>query len=192
MPSHINLSTPDGELLFVWSDLYKWWQSPQSLLDWQGYQCENSLPHLTGECVLLTIDPGITEHATPEDLPSRNQVVALDWFWRNQTFLHDALLEELLPYYQPIAENYAADEVLRRLTPVVQDVDDFSTLIDLSYVRFFPFTKNSLPYIGFEFECNWDPEHGLGILLNGLRLVDIGGSDVVKQDYNIIIDGGYI
>jgi hypothetical protein len=33
------------------------------------------------------------------------------------------------------------------------------------------------PYVGFEFGCTWDDEHGLGVLMHGERVVDVGGAE---------------
>jgi hypothetical protein len=37
--------------------------------------------------------------------------------------------------------------------------------------------KDGIPYVGFEFACTWDEEHGLGVLMHGTRTVEIGGAD---------------
>jgi len=34
--------------------------------------------------------------------------------------------------------------------------------------------KDGIPYVGFEFGCTWDEEHGLGVLMHGTRTVEIG------------------
>ena len=41
-------------------------------------------------------------------------------------------------------------------------------------------SKNSAvqPYIGFEFDGSWDVREGLGVLMYGTELLDIGNNDV--------------
>lgn len=33
-------------------------------------------------------------------------------------------------------------------------------------------------YVGFELGCDWDEEHGAGVLLHGKRVVDVGHASV--------------
>jgi hypothetical protein len=50
-------------------------------------------------------------------------------------------------------------------------------LIGLHALHVHPVEKDGLPYVGFELGCTWDHEHGLGVLMHGPRVVDIGGAD---------------
>ena len=34
-----------------------------------------------------------------------------------------------------------------------------------------------MPYVGYEFGCEWEDEHGLGVLMHGTRVVDVGFAD---------------
>lgn len=36
---------------------------------------------------------------------------------------------------------------------------------------------NEVPYIGVQFRCKWDEEHGVGLMLYKDRVVKVGGSD---------------
>jgi hypothetical protein len=47
-------------------------------------------------------------------------------------------------------------------------------LIGLDSVSVHPLLKEGLPYIGYEFGCTWDDEHGLGVLMHGRRVVEVG------------------
>lgn len=40
----------------------------------------------------------------------------------------------------------------------------------------------STPYVGAEFSCAWDEEHGLGVLTVGTEILGIGTADV-SQDH---------
>lgn len=37
---------------------------------------------------------------------------------------------------------------------------------------------DGLAYIGLQLGCDWDDEHGLGIVLHGTRVVEIGEADI--------------
>jgi hypothetical protein len=34
-----------------------------------------------------------------------------------------------------------------------------------------------MSYVGLEFGCSWDKEHGFGVMLHGSRVFDIGSAD---------------
>ncbi|MFC9911229.1 DUF6985 domain-containing protein [Streptomyces sp. NPDC127197] len=38
-------------------------------------------------------------------------------------------------------------------------------------------TRDGIPYVGIEFCCPCDEEHGVGVLMHGTRTVDVGGAD---------------
>jgi hypothetical protein len=84
----------------------------------------------------------------------------------------------LLKAYPALQEDYGyTEEEKSRYMPNVKSQDDFRNLIGLHSVNVHPLQKDGMPYIGFEFGCTWDPEHGLGVLMNGNRVVEIGGAD---------------
>ncbi len=61
--------------------------------------------------------------------------------------------------------------------------DDLATasgltdLVRISTLHVHPVSRDGIPYVGIEFSCPWDEEHGLGVLLHGTRVVDVGGAD---------------
>lgn len=72
--------------------------------------------------------------------------------------------------------------------PDISSIEDLKSLIGLYAVNVHQIDKGSLPYIGLEFGCAWDEEHGLGVLMHGTRPVEVGASDtalllwIAKQD----------
>lgn len=61
--------------------------------------------------------------------------------------------------------------------PAASSPNDLRALINLHSINVHQVVKNDLPYAGFLFECTWDDEHGLGVLMHGTRVVEIGGAD---------------
>jgi len=61
--------------------------------------------------------------------------------------------------------------------PRISSVSDLRQLIGLYAVNVHQVVKNDLPYLGFEFGCAWDEEHGLGVLMHGMRAVEVGEGD---------------
>jgi hypothetical protein len=37
--------------------------------------------------------------------------------------------------------------------------------------------RDARAYLGFSFHVAWEPEHGLGVMVHGRRIVDVGGAD---------------
>jgi hypothetical protein len=38
-------------------------------------------------------------------------------------------------------------------------------------------SKDGFAYVGYEFGCTWDDEHGLGFMTHKDRIIDFGGAD---------------
>ena len=74
------------------------------------------------------------------------------------------------------------------LLPMLTTPGDLQQLIGLYVVNVHQIAKDGIPYLGFEFGCTWDQEHGLGVLMHGTRVVAVGGNDtagllwIAKQD----------
>jgi len=87
-------------------------------------------------------------------------------------------LNALFKRYPSLQEQYGySKEEQAQFMPNVTSARDFRKLIGLHSVHIHQITKNGLPYVGFEFGCTWDEEHGLGVLMHGTRSVEVGGAD---------------
>ncbi|MGZ3236337.1 MAG: DUF6985 domain-containing protein, partial [Burkholderiaceae bacterium] len=140
---------PEG---FTWRSVGEYFYSVRELPAWKGYQCINSDPALTGSTVELRIRTA--EGALIDEITSKH-VYATQWLIENQEELHDTLIEALFfKYPEMLAEfrEWGNDDPSLNVKTLL----DFKNLIDLRYVDIFPFQKNSLPYLGFELECEWD------------------------------------
>jgi len=88
------------------------------------------------------------------------------------------LLTHLVDEYPKLQEQYGyRGRDKKELMPDVLVETDLRKLIGLHTVHIHQVSKNGVPYAGYEFGCTWDDEHGLGILMNGTRPVEIGGAD---------------
>ena len=102
----------------------------------------------------------------------------VQWLLDHDTELKSALLAGLLAEYPKQQELYGYEGSERaEYMPDVLSADDFRKLIGLYGVNLHPLQKDGLPYLGFEFGCTWDVEHGLGVLMHGTRVVEVGGAD---------------
>lgn len=151
---------------------------PFPIMEWD--ECE----WWTGE-ISLSFGDGAGLYVTPYDpdvtrIPSAVQSNALTYLIQNADRVFAAILDRLLPYYQkmrPTYSEYLGDEA-QRLMPAVTQREALSPLIDLRDVHIHPWEKSGVGYVGLQFGCTWDSEHGLGVLMHNDRVVELGGADV--------------
>lgn len=113
-----------------------------------------------------------------DDAPLRDTEVALvRWAVDREREMRDALLAGLLAEYPELRKRYAGSLEDESLMPPVGNVDEFRSLIGLHSVNVHQLEFGGVPYVGFELGCSWDDEHGLGVLMHGTRVVEIGEAD---------------
>jgi hypothetical protein len=112
-----------------------------------------------------------------DDSPLQDREVELvRWAIEHAEDMQRSLLEALLEEYPNLELKYGVF-VDEELLPEVSTAEDIRPLIGLHALHVHPVEKDGLPYVGFELGCTWDDEHGLGVLMHGPRVVDIGGAD---------------
>jgi hypothetical protein len=67
--------------------------------------------------------------------------------------------------------------------PQVTTPDELKSLFGLANVHIHQASKNGVSYVGLEFECTWDSEHGLGVMIHKNRIVDFGGADTAILEW---------
>jgi len=110
--------------------------------------------------------------------PTDEEMARAKWFADHHQEIIEAALQGLLGAYADLVERYRYDDEERsRWMPDVGTIDDLRPLVRATYITMHDATRGGLPYIGILFDCTWDPEHGTGALLNGLRLVAAGEAE---------------
>lgn len=170
------------------------WVAKTRLASWAGYQKRGGAygsidadgPSDGSVTVTFAPDGRDDSALTPAELAS------VQWLLDHDEDIARAALNGLLAAYPDLQDLYDYDEDDREaLMPDVASVDDFRTLIGLHNVNVHPLVKDGSPYIGYEFGCRWDEEHGLGILMHGTRVVEVGGADtaiflwIVERDAGV-------
>jgi hypothetical protein len=61
--------------------------------------------------------------------------------------------------------------------PEVGSETDLRSMVELESVHVHQVVAGGLPYLGFALRCDWDEEHGAGVLLHGTRVVETGDQD---------------
>lgn len=157
-----------------------WWSTDVMLQSWRGFQSRrgpygavDSESPSDGSVHLIFAPEGReTDPLSPTELAS------IDWVLDNEAAIADALLAALFAKYPMLQAQYGYDasEQAERM-PDLRDAADLRNLLGLHSVHVHQVTRDGLPYVGFEFGCSWDEEHGLGVLMHGTRTVEIGGAD---------------
>ncbi len=151
---------------------------PFPSLDWSDYDC------WVGEIDLdigRDADLNVTPY-NPDDtrLPSDSQAAALKFNLEHGESITEAVLMATRKYYDEVRPRYIEflGGDVNDLMPLISCDADLHKLIDLVHVHVHPWTKSGIAYVGLQFRCRWDQEHGLGLMMHRNRVVEIGGADV--------------
>ncbi len=115
-----------------------------------------------------------------ETPPTPEQAAAFQYLMDHESEVAAAVGRALVEYYAEAKQAYLAspysDESLE--LPDVSNVDDLRPLIGLSGVHVLTVTHDGSAYIGFEFGCVWDDEHGAGVMTHRGRVIQAGQADM--------------
>lgn len=132
--------------------------------------------------VRLNVNSPDSDNGKP---PSAAQAAAFRLLQEKQAEICDAMMAALLPYYTTMQaswmRNFLDEESKKefsKLMPLVLNAQEFRRLIGLSTIHILHQEKKDIAYIGFEFGCTWDPEHALGFMMHGARVIEVGGAHV--------------
>jgi hypothetical protein len=168
--------------LLEWDEFF--WTGTIVLPAWKGFQCRLG-PYATRRSkrasdgtTRLTIPPPVEDTQT---LPSPEQAAAYQHLIKRQAAIRDAILKavfgEYPDYRAAFYEDYDLDESDDAL-PVLDRPKQLRDLIGLSNVLIHSVVREDLAYVGYEFGCAWEEEHGLGTMVHRDRIVTVGGADV--------------
>jgi hypothetical protein len=157
-----------------------WWTATVLFPSWKGFQSRrgaygsrDSVSPSDGLVRIVFAPEGRgVEPLTNEELS------AIRWVIEHEASLAGALLSSVVKEYPSMQEQYSySDNEKEEVMPDITSVEDLRALIGLYAVNVHQVQKDGIPYVGFEFGCTWDEEHGLGVLMHGARTVEIGGAD---------------
>jgi hypothetical protein len=112
------------------------------------------------------------------------QVNAIRFLVDNSDAIRNALLFGLLNELPSLKEIY------EDLIPDIDNIEDFKNLIGLSNLHIMESDKNDFAYIGFELGCDWDDEHGVGIMMHKDRVVALGLAETSFDNWVTFDDNG--
>lgn len=172
----MRLETQQGPLSFAFDEDSGEMSSHIRLEAWAGFRSEDH-PRVPDDAdVRVVLEPGDSQISNFDDLTSA-YAGAVRWLLANEVTLRSVALNSILSFVRKLRSVNAIDD--DELDEVVA-TDDLRHLIGLSLIRVYPYVKSGLPFLGFEWECDWDPEHGCGVLMHGHDPVEVGVSEVAQ------------
>ncbi len=170
------------------------WTAPARFPEWAGFQTR--LGPYGGISSDAPSDGTLTVTFAPEgrDEPPLTQaeLTLVQWLLDHHVEQSAAVLDGIWKEYPGLREPYGYSEAeLRLYMPELSSPEGFRTLIGLYSVNVHQLAKDGVPYIGYEFGCTWDDEHGLGVLMHGSRVVEVGDAHtafllwIAEQDAGI-------
>ena len=117
------------------------------------------------------------EDEEPHD-PHQLQVAAWLAFIDGGSSLFLTLLRAVFEYYVKTRPQYkrAGQDWVEHM-PILTRPDELMSMIRPSSVTIkWPYDSDHV-LIGMSFGCDWEQEHGLGVVLQGMTVINIGGAD---------------
>ncbi|MHB8131598.1 MAG: DUF6985 domain-containing protein [Mobilitalea sp.] len=103
---------------------------------------------------------------------------AFNYFVAHQSNIIDLVINEVYLNYHSWQEKYEYDEDEKlSLMPNLTCIEDLKKLINPRKIYIMDIETDNIAYCGIEFQCLWDKEHGLGVMIHKSRIVKVGGAD---------------
>jgi len=163
------------------------WEGKMVLKTWAAFGCTVTGPADKG-VPLSVAPPGDGDEAVP---PAAEQVAALEDLQKHEEAVTAAVLEGIFQQYPAMRDANASWSQKRGVhLPEIKKPAEMKDLICLLSVHVLNVAKDGVAYVGFGFSCEWDDEHGLGVLMHGKRVIEVGIADASFEEWPAEQDGG--
>ena len=105
------------------------------------------------------------------------QEKAINYFIDNEERVLNAICEGVIRHSSTIRERYKALPDF----PELNTIDDVKRNIVVETIHVLGEEKEGVGYLGFNCDCTWDDEHGMGILMHKDRCVDAGEVEIASE-----------
>ena len=157
-----------------------WWGARLRLQSWAGYQSRQGpytsldKPEPSDGTVRLIFAP----EGRGLDPLSAQELQLISWFEHNEPSVSQAVKQSIIRWCSPDSAARTNEFDFGDDFHDIKTEQDLKRCIGLYSVNIHQVDHGCVPYIGFEFGCEWEEEHGLGVLMHGTRCVQIGQADV--------------
>lgn len=121
--------------------------------------------------VVVRSPPGDAEPSSP----GAAALARLRWFLDHEAAVSDAARGAVVAAWPGLLDTHGEPD--DHPLPVVASATDLESLLRLRAVVVHAVERDGVPYLGFEMDCVLDDEHGLGVMMQGARPVELGGAD---------------
>ena len=115
---------------------------------------------------------------------TQEQINSLNFLQDNSEKIRDEILNALYRELPQIRDIY------EELVPEINTISDLKNFIGLSIIHILESDKDGFAYIGYELGCDWDDEHGIGIMTHKDRVIEIGQADTSFNSWITYKDNG--
>jgi hypothetical protein len=124
--------------------------------------------------------------------PSAEQASAFRHLLEQQEAIRDALVAAIFEEYPATRQRLLGGGFVDESDlPNLERPEQLGSHVGLSTVHVLPVMKDGAAYVGFEFGCTWDEEHGLGVMTHQGRIVEfpdmgigkVNGADFASEDW---------
>lgn len=182
-------------------DLLKCPPFPELVLDGYSWTCQMQQDFWAGCCTRVDAYRGnqpsdgkirlcISPVAGP---PCAEQVAAYEYLLSNSESVYASLLKAVFDVYPSLRSDYREgygysddmddeekeefEEEYGEWVPALSEPADLKTVVRPINIHISTSAKDGVAFFGFEFDCNWDEEHGLGVLMHRDRVLEVGQAD---------------
>ena len=169
----------DEDLKFVWNDYY--WETEVNLPAFSGFQERKGPYGALSSDSPSTGDVSIAFSAEARDDSPINEEEKklINWFLDNNSTVISVVKDILFRAYPEIKNGYIEEfgEEVADLFPPVTEVEDIKSVLGIVNIHIHTIAKDNIPVIGLEIGCDWEEEHGIGMLFWKDRILDFGQAD---------------
>lgn len=171
------------------------WVGQMTLESWRGFQSRqgpyDSVSSLEESDGSTQLNLEMRDEKQPSASPE--QAVAFQYLLDNQEEIRDAILQAIFDTYPKWQQELGYDEdEAAQFMPDLANATHLKSLMGLSWLHILKVHKEGAAYVGFEFGCTWEDEHGLGVLTHKNRIVDLGYADTAFIGWNAERDAGWV
>ena len=158
------------------------WQTNAVLPEWSGYQSRLG-PYGSKDGTGVsdgTVRIGLALDGRRDGPPTPDERAYIRWFTENHAEQAGALVSALFAALPTLRSDYLSAWMLPeddQSFPVIERVEDLRNVMGLHDVHIHGLAKDGVPLVGYEFGCDWEEEHGLGVLMCGMHVLEIGHAD---------------
>lgn len=124
-----------------------------------------------------------------DDAPDPSMLAGGRWLVAKDAAFAEAIVSALLaelPVLRKLQDAVVLEDDAFRL-PANWDEPTLRGLVRLNHVNLMPVASaDGRPYIGADFDCVWEREHGCGLLLLGTEVIEIGGGNVAAEAWRAV------